>query len=97
MSVARAGSIARKATSQARDFSPSTTLPADLPYPVALAVKKLRRKEILGAPNDAGERQVIGHTIEVEMHDKIAPLPTEVLPVSRHRLRQLAPRKAPVA
>lgn len=53
----------------------SVIAPADLPRDVAVAVKKIRRKEILGGlDGESGGRQVIGYITEVEMHDKIAPL-----------------------
>jgi hypothetical protein len=51
------------------------TAPADMPYPIALAVNKIRRKEILGMPDgETGKRQVIGHIVDVEMVDKVQPL-----------------------
>jgi phage terminase small subunit len=49
--------------------------PADMPRDVALAVKRIKRREILMATEgDAGKRKVIGYSIEIEMHDKVAPL-----------------------
>jgi phage terminase small subunit len=48
--------------------------PANLPRDVAIAVRKVKRREILGPPDDAGERQVVGNTVEVEMVDKLQPL-----------------------
>lgn len=48
-------------------------LPTDLPRDVALAVKKIKRREIIGKDAD-GKPAVIGHTVEVEMHEKTAAL-----------------------
>jgi hypothetical protein len=44
----------------------------ELPRDVALAVKRMRRREIIGQVD--GQKAVVGHTIEVEMHDKVQPL-----------------------
>jgi len=44
----------------------------DLPRDVGFAVKKVKRQEIVAGSGD--ERVVVGHTIEVEMHDKVQPL-----------------------
>jgi len=49
---------------------PLTNLPRD----VGQAVKKVKRREIIRRDPSNGERKVIGHTIEVEMHDKVQPL-----------------------
>ena len=48
--------------------------PNELDRDVAAAVKKLKRQEILGPPRKRGGREVIGHAVEIEMHDKIAAL-----------------------
>ena len=47
--------------------------PADMPRDISVAVKKIKRKEIVGKDAD-GNQAVIGHTVEVEMHDKLGPL-----------------------
>jgi hypothetical protein len=48
--------------------------PANMSESVSYAVKKIKRKEIFGKPAPDQPAQVIGHTIEVEMHDRVAPL-----------------------
>ena len=47
--------------------------PADMPRDIAAAVKKVKRREIIGKDSD-GNEAVIGHTVEIEMHDKTGPL-----------------------
>lgn len=49
---------------------PLTQLPRD----IGQAVKKVKRREIIGVDLTSGEKKVMGHTIEVEMHDKVQPL-----------------------
>ncbi len=45
--------------------------PDKLPRHVGVALKKVKRREILGPTDkETGERQVVGHTVEFEMHDK---------------------------
>lgn len=44
----------------------------ELPRDVALAIKKIKRREIIGLVD--GQKAVVGHTIQVEMHDKVQPL-----------------------
>jgi hypothetical protein len=58
-------------TSLADVYTASGTMipPVDLPRETAMAVKRLKRREIF-SPDGV----VIGHTIEVEMYDKIAAL-----------------------
>lgn len=49
--------------------------PHDMPRDIGAAVKKLKRNEILGAVDpETGRRAILGHTIEVELHDKVGPL-----------------------
>jgi hypothetical protein len=48
--------------------------PTDLPRDVAMAVKKLKRREIGETDLETGEQRVVGHTVELEMVDKVAPL-----------------------
>jgi phage terminase small subunit len=49
--------------------------PMDMPREIGAAVKKVKRTEILGTlDKETGKRQVLGHTIEVELHDKVGPL-----------------------
>lgn len=49
---------------------PLTQLPRD----IGQAVKKIKRREIIGVDLTTGEKKVVGHTIEVEMHDRVQPL-----------------------
>lgn len=44
----------------------------ELPRDVAQAVKRIRRREIIGQVD--GQKAVVGHMVEVEMHDKVQPL-----------------------
>jgi Terminase small subunit len=49
--------------------------PHDMPREIAAAVKKVERTEILGAlDEETGRRQILGHTVKLEMHDKVGPL-----------------------
>lgn len=49
--------------------------PHELWRDVAAAVKKVKRRELLGPTDEEpGERKVIGHVVELELHDKVAPL-----------------------
>jgi hypothetical protein len=49
--------------------------PNDLPRDVAAAVKEVKRQEILGAlDEETGRRKILGHTVELKMHDKVGPL-----------------------
>lgn len=48
-----------------------TVLAPVVPRDVALAAKRIRRREIVGAPEgDIGKRQIVGHTVEIEMQDR---------------------------
>ena len=40
------------------------------------SVKKIERNEVLGGedPDNPGRRKILGHTVKVELHDKVAPL-----------------------
>ena len=51
--------------------------PVNLDREIASAIKKMKRKEMIAMAADEGGNKVekvIGHIIEVEMHDKIQPL-----------------------
>ena len=49
--------------------------PMDMPREIAAAVKKVKRTEILGAVDpETNRRAILGHTVELEMHDKVGPL-----------------------
>lgn len=47
--------------------------PTELPRDVALAIKKLKRKEIIGKDGE-GKAVVVGHNVEVEMHERTPAL-----------------------
>ena len=47
----------------------------DLSREIAATIKKVKRTEILGGlDEETGRRTILGHTIEVELHDKAGPL-----------------------
>lgn len=48
--------------------------PHELPRDVALAVKKLKRTEILNKTGEDGTPQLVGHTVELEMVDALPAL-----------------------
>jgi phage terminase small subunit len=46
--------------------------PHQMPREVALAVKKIKRTEILNKLSEGGEPELVGHTVEIEMVDQLA-------------------------
>ncbi len=56
------------------DADGMTVPPQHWPLDVALAVKKMKRTEILTTGGKDGEEKLLGHTIEIEMVDKFQPL-----------------------
>jgi phage terminase small subunit len=51
----------------------SIMMPTDMDRDVASAIKSMKRKEILAKVGEGGEVKVIGHTIEISMHDRVQP------------------------
>jgi len=62
------------------DCSRTVIASAALPRAVAIAVKRVERKEILGGDETdedgqpTGRKRIVGHTVKIEMHDKVQPL-----------------------
>ena len=48
--------------------------PHQLPREIAMAVKKLKRTEIMQRKGSDGVPELVGHTVEVEMHDQLPAL-----------------------
>lgn len=67
--------LAFSTVSDVYDESGAVIAPSDLPWDVAVAVRKIKRTEIVGSlDKETGRRKIVGHTIEIEMHDKLGPL-----------------------